>query len=523
MLLVELAAAWVGTGAFWDWQVHPIEDPFRIDAATFPAGVGDTGAIDEALTTNMEAWSAAGADVSLTPADTGAYTLYPDGHFSIGYEDIYVGGGTLAFAGTWSWDDGGAFDCDIVYLASNDYGAVTWSAGPDVPTDSRIDVRAVGLHELGHCLGLGHSDDGSAVMYAYYTGVRTLQPDDVTGVLALHGTPCGDGDGDGQAVCDGDCADDNALVHTGATESCNGVDDDCDGVVDDRSEVSIDVGGRATSAALDYQAAGNVVTPLAPTALLRFRARVTVDPGTRLVWAVHSSADGGTTWALVRSARTEATADTYQQSPDLDVAMVPGTAYAATVGGLGGFAAAYDGTPDLATVGVLTPLGGVSGRALADDLGAVQTTYLCDQQWDVVDLPDPDGDGQTATCGDCAPTDPTQAGTLPELCNGLDDDCDTLVDEDFASDTDMDGVIDCLDVCPHDALDTCDDPVDTAPVDSAPEDSADTDVAKPEPAAACGCASGGTSTGWLGLMGIVPIVGIVAARRRRTKWIRVGV
>src|SRR5207249_1620848 len=42
-----------------------------------------------------------------------------------------------------------------------------------------------------------------------------------------------DADGyDGSACGGSDCDDSNALVHPGATETCNGVDDDCDGSVD---------------------------------------------------------------------------------------------------------------------------------------------------------------------------------------------------------------------------------------------------------------------------------------------------
>lgn len=55
-----------------------------------------------------------------------------------------------------------------------------WKIGADV------DVYSLALHEAGHALGLGHSDNPGAVMYPYYRMHSALSPDDIVAIRQLY-------------------------------------------------------------------------------------------------------------------------------------------------------------------------------------------------------------------------------------------------------------------------------------------------------------------------------------------------
>jgi peptidoglycan hydrolase-like protein with peptidoglycan-binding domain len=62
----------------------------------------------------------------------------------------------------------------------------TWADGAAA---NSFDIETVALHEIGHCLGLDHSDVSGSVMWrtvAANTTLRTLQSDDLAGIQALY-------------------------------------------------------------------------------------------------------------------------------------------------------------------------------------------------------------------------------------------------------------------------------------------------------------------------------------------------
>lgn len=173
-----VSAQFVLNGYFWTthgaaWGYNSTGKP--------PALNGEAAAIQAAAGT----WSAAGFQFTGgAPSGSGTGACSGgglDGQNTVGW--AAQSGSVLAVTCTWYSQSGNphpAIEFDMQF--DPDW---PWTTGAP-----QVDVQSVALHEFGHALGLGHSADGSAVMYPSYTAgtlKQSLSADDIAGAQQLYG------------------------------------------------------------------------------------------------------------------------------------------------------------------------------------------------------------------------------------------------------------------------------------------------------------------------------------------------
>jgi hypothetical protein len=205
ILLSVPALGYELTGQDWTWQAEPVEVPFEINLASWNVTGIDTTDVATAYASGNARWSEPLSDARVTAqygGDTTSLDLTLDNVHIARYVDGAYPGATVALASVWSYTNGSGAgfnpwdiaDCDIEFFGENDFGEILWSADPGGAGSTEMDIELVATHELGHCLGLNHSAEVDAVMFASApTGTdpdkRDLHPDDLDGIYAIYGEP----------------------------------------------------------------------------------------------------------------------------------------------------------------------------------------------------------------------------------------------------------------------------------------------------------------------------------------------
>ena len=104
---------------------------------------------------------------------------------------------------TYNIDTGELYDADMEINTAQ----VTLTVNGDVPSDG-YDFLSIVTHESGHFLGMAHSPDTHATMFAHYvqgtTSMRDLTSDDVQGICTIYPSDGTRSTADG-GVAEGDC------------------------------------------------------------------------------------------------------------------------------------------------------------------------------------------------------------------------------------------------------------------------------------------------------------------------------
>ena len=186
LMLTSSVFAYVLNGHDWSYQATPMGENWIVCGTSVPGsgvqrtkdGAAGWNSADFTFIFGVDACSSGGA--------------YPSFN-NVNQVDFSGGLGAGVLAQTTSWfltsNPAATLECDMRFSS-----AFSWYTGTGIPLSTQYDWQSVAIHEMGHCLGLGHESrltNPKPVMYPSIVAGevrRTLTPDDSAGRDAIYGT-----------------------------------------------------------------------------------------------------------------------------------------------------------------------------------------------------------------------------------------------------------------------------------------------------------------------------------------------